>query len=237
MFRSSNGTGSGRAVTPTSGGVFHAAMPAPSIDDMEPQNVSFIESPAVGVDEADLLPRRLRNLNITSGNRTYRIPHEDQSSPPRPALLKTFRNQSPSPVTTPATGSDRDYTSGEDAGAGVLSPDVKTAKLKDNVEADRGFIITFDDVTAPKRPKPQLGVKRQTLPSPHKKSVSSQSAPSVADIPSSSSSSTNNNRAESRVSPISPISVMIHPCHPFGSIYLISHKFFLILNFFSFLNF
>ena len=102
-------------MTPTSSGILHAAMPAPSIDDMEPQNVSFIESPA-GTDELDQLPRRLRNLNITSGNRTYRIPHEATSlSPPRPALLKTFRsavgsptNQSPSPVLAAATsGSER----------------------------------------------------------------------------------------------------------------------------------
>lgn len=179
-------------------------MPAPSIDDMEPQNVSFIESPA-GADELDQLPRRLRNLNITSGNRTYRIPHEGNSpSPPRPALLKTFRsassptNQSPSPVATGATtsGSERsDYTSGEDVAAAGMA-DVKTAKLKDNVEADRGFIITFDDVTAPKRPKPQLGVKRQTLASP-KKSVSSHSVPSVADI---TSPGVNTSRMASRVS-------------------------------------
>ena len=193
-------------MTPTSGGILHAAMPAPSIDDMEPQNVSFIESPA-GTDELDQLPRRLRNLNITSGNRTYRIPHEGtSSSPPRPALLKTFRpvaspsNQSPSPVTGGTSGSERsDYTSGEDVA--VSMADVKTAKLKENVEADRGFIITFDDVTAPKRPKPQLGVKRQmTLPSP-KKSMSSQSVPSVADINSPGVNNNNNNsRMQSRVS-------------------------------------
>ena len=190
------------------GGVFHAAMPTPSIDDMEPQNVSFIETPTGndGVDEADLqLPRRLRNLNITSGNRTYRIPHDaTQSSPPRPALLKTFR-ASPSPSTSPASPSPNvGYLPPQPNSSGSESPDetvaddgVKTAKLKDNVEADRGFIITFDDVaTGPKRAKPQLGAKRQ--PSPKK--MSTHSAPPET-VSSSSSSAYNHNKAgSSRVS-------------------------------------
>lgn len=196
-----------------SGGVFHAAMPTPSIDDMEPQNVSFIETPSStgtdGVDEADLvLPRRLRNLNITSGNRTYRIPHEaTQSSPPRPALMKTFRG-SPSPSTSPASPSpssvylpQQPHSSGSDSpDEAVLDEGVKTAKLKDNVEADRGFIITFDDVaTGPKRPKPQLGAKRQ--PSPKKLSTHSAPLETV-----SSSSTYNHNKAESsRVRLFEPI--------------------------------
>ncbi|XP_046460061.1 patronin-like isoform X30 [Daphnia pulex] len=191
-----------------SGGVFHAAMPTPSIDDMEPQNVSFIETPSAtgadGVDEADLqLPRRLRNLNITSGNRTYRIPHEaTQSSPPRPALLKTFR-ASPSPSSSsPVSPSPSSvYLAPQPNSSGSESPDeavldegVKTAKLKENVEADRGFIITFDDVaTGPKRPKPQLGAKRQ--PSPKK--LSTYSAPSETTPVSSSPAYNHNNKSGS----------------------------------------
>lgn len=150
----SNGHGSS---TPSA--VLHTAIPTPSIDDMEPQNVSFIETPS-GKDEADhVLPRRLRNLNITSGNRTYRIPHELQSSPPRPALVKTFQ-LSQSPVNAPKSPSPSPPAELPQDEAEEDASDVKTAKLKDNVEADRGFIITFDDVTAPKRPKPQLGMKR-----------------------------------------------------------------------------
>lgn len=204
--QSSNGPSSSPAAgSPSSGGVFHAAMPTPSIDDMEPQNVSFIETPSStggvdGVDEADLqLPRRLRNLNITSGNRTYRIPHDaTQSSPPRPALMKTFR-ASPSPSTSPASPSPsstylppQPHSSGSDSpDEAVMDEGVKTAKLKENVEADRGFIITFDDVaTGPKRPKPQLGAKRQ--PSPKK--MSTHSAPLE---PTSSSSAFNHSKAES----------------------------------------
>lgn len=193
-----------------SGGVFHAAMPTPSIDDMEPQNVSFIETPSAlaseGTDEGDLqLPRRLRNLNITSGNRTYRIPHEaTQSSPPRPALLKTFRSSpspSPSSSSSPVSPSPSSAylapqanSSGSESAdeAAVLDEGVKTEKLKDNIEADRGFIITFDDVaTGPKRPKPQLGSKRQ--PSPKK--LSNYSAP--PETPVSSSPAYNHNKAGS----------------------------------------
>uniref|UniRef100_A0A0P5T5D5 Calmodulin regulated spectrin-associated protein 1 1 (CAMSAP1L1) n=1 Tax=Daphnia magna TaxID=35525 RepID=A0A0P5T5D5_9CRUS len=191
-----------------SGGVFHAAMPTPSIDDMEPQNVSFIETPSAlaseGTDEGDLqLPRRLRNLNITSGNRTYRIPHEaTQSSPPRPALLKTFRSSpSPSSSSSPVSPSPSSAylapqanSSGSESAdeAAMLDEGVKTEKLKDNIEADRGFIITFDDVaTGPKRPKPQLGSKRQ--PSPKK--LSNYSAP--PETPVSSSPAYNHNKAGS----------------------------------------
>lgn len=206
--------------SPVTGSVFHAAMPTPSIDDMEPQNVSFIETPSgagsvadEGTDEADLrLPRRLRNLNITSGNRTYRIPHEaTQSSPPRPALMKTFRGSPNSPNTgsgmmssspgSPPMLAPSGYLSARPHSSGSESPEddglmaeegVKTAKLKDNIEADRGFIITFDDVApGPKRPKPQLGAKRQ--PSPKKTSTTTAPPPIGSTGGGSSSSSSNYN--------------------------------------------
>jgi hypothetical protein len=75
-----------------------------------------------------------------------------------------------------------------------LDEGVKTAKLKENVEADRGFIITFDDVaTGPKRPKPQLGAKRQ--PSPKK--LSTYSAPSETTPVSSSPAYNHNNKSGS----------------------------------------
>ena len=202
---SSNGSANSPVVTP--GSVMHTAMPTPSIDDMEPQNVSFIETPGE-VDEAELdrvLPRRLRNLNITSGNRTYRIPHEgSQSSPPRPALTKTFRADGSSPG--PSSPSPMQHgrmmggpaTSSSDEGA--ADEGVKTAKLKENVEADRGFIITFDDdATGPKRPKPQLGAKRGQ--SPAKKTsnhfVPSESTGSI-NVPA--SSPHQSKKVESRVS-------------------------------------
>ena len=211
---SSNGVSSSGAGTSSS--VLHAAMPTPSIDDMEPQNVSFIETPS-GIDEADEIPRRLRNLNITSGNRTYRIPHSDgHSSPPRPALIKTFRlsqspvssaPKSPSPIhghyTPDYTDADREspeessQSSQSDPSLGL---DLKTAKLKENVDSDRGFIITFDDDnTAPKRPKPQLGVKRHSLLSPSKKS-SVEHQPTTPHQP----LSNNNKLNDVRVSRVSP---------------------------------
>ena len=199
----SSSVGSPTGSSSGSGSVMHTAMPTPSIDDMEPQNVSFIDTSATvdgGADETDLqLPRRLRNLNITSGNRTYRIPHEAQSSPPRPALTKTFNTSpspnrggasSPSPSSPPAGHLQHYQRQHQQRGApsspsdsstddATLDEGVKTAKLKENVEADRGFIITFDDdATGPKRAKPQLGAKR--LQSPTKKTstyTSSEMAP------------------------------------------------------------
>ena len=177
--RNSNGLARAGSPATSNAGVLHTAMPTPSIDDMEPQNVSFIEGASPNVDEADLaaqLPRRLRNLNITSGNRTYRIPHDvNQLSPPRPALIKTFRSSpSPSrgPTSPPPVGHQTGSSSSDD---GAVDDGVKTAKLKENIEADRGFIITFDDATTgPKRPKPQLGAKR---PQSSSRKSSSQTAP------------------------------------------------------------
>ena len=66
-------------------------------------------------------------------------------------------------------------SSSADPSGPAPASDLRTAQLKDNIEADRGFIITFDDdaTTAPKqlRPKPQLGAKRTLLhqPSPTRK--------------------------------------------------------------------
>lgn len=56
---------------------------APPVDDMEPQNISFI-----GNAEDDALRQGINRLNISSGTRTYRIP-----SPTRPSLSRNSFHQ------------------------------------------------------------------------------------------------------------------------------------------------
>ncbi|XP_044267984.1 patronin isoform X7 [Tribolium madens] len=87
-----------------SSGVTHAPIPAPSADDMEPQNISFIGN------SDDQLTEGLSRLNITSGSRTYRIP-----SPTRPLITRNSFQPSPPPEKEPPLAEisslDRDPTS------------------------------------------------------------------------------------------------------------------------------
>ncbi|GJQ85734.1 hypothetical protein Trydic_g12140 [Trypoxylus dichotomus] len=64
--------------------VTHAPIPAPPVDDMAPQSISFIGNPDDDISEG------LSRLNITSGSRTYRIP-----SPTRPLLSRNAFQPSP----------------------------------------------------------------------------------------------------------------------------------------------
>ncbi|XP_024227357.1 patronin isoform X16 [Bombus impatiens] len=109
----------------------HAPVPAPPVDDMKPQNISFI-----GND--DELTQGIRGLNITSGSRTYRIP-----SPTRPSISRnsfqphpSLREATPSPSSTP-----------------------EVTPLDPTDAGEKGFYICFDN-DAPKKPKPTLRVKR-----------------------------------------------------------------------------
>ncbi|XP_043484313.1 patronin isoform X2 [Leptopilina heterotoma] len=116
----------------------HSSVPAPPVDDMEPQNISFI-----GNDED--LSQDIRK-HITSGSRTYRIP-----SPMRPSISRnsfqppsSLRETTPPPQTT-------------------LVPEVALNESRDD-NAEKGFYISFDN-DAPKKPKPTL---RQKKASPKK---------------------------------------------------------------------
>lgn len=80
----------------------------------------------------------IRNLHITSGSRTYRIP-----SPTRPSISRnsfqphaSLREKTPSP-------------SGNTA---------EVVPLDSSDAGEKGFYISFDD--APKKPKPSLRTKR-----------------------------------------------------------------------------
>ncbi|KAK5646802.1 hypothetical protein RI129_005266 [Pyrocoelia pectoralis] len=68
-----------------SSSVTHAPIPVPSVDDMEPQNISFI-----GNSSNKQLSEGISRLNITSGSRTYRIP-----SPTRPLIARNAFQPSP----------------------------------------------------------------------------------------------------------------------------------------------
>ncbi|XP_051154754.1 patronin isoform X4 [Leptopilina boulardi] len=120
----------------------HSSVPAPPVDDMEPQNISFI-----GNDED--LSQDIRK-HITSGSRTYRIP-----SPTRPSISRnSFQPHSSLRETTPSPS--------------TLSPDINELNtsginIVDN-SAEKGFYISFDN-DAPKKPKPTL---RQKKASPKK---------------------------------------------------------------------
>ncbi|XP_054281794.1 patronin isoform X3 [Macrosteles quadrilineatus] len=108
--------------TPPPRRVTHAPLPAPPVDDMEPQSISFI-----GSSEEDQLSAGLNRMNITSGTRTYRIPSPTRSHAP----LSRNSFSSPTPPAVRAT-------------------------------PEKGFYISFDDDTAPKKPKPPLRVKRNS---------------------------------------------------------------------------
>ncbi|XP_063226734.1 patronin isoform X2 [Bacillus rossius redtenbacheri] len=61
-------------------------VPTPSVDDMEPQSISFIGMPD---DPSNTISQGLKGLHISSGSRTYRIP-----SPTRPAISRnSFQQQ------------------------------------------------------------------------------------------------------------------------------------------------
>ncbi|XP_030749576.1 patronin isoform X3 [Sitophilus oryzae] len=114
--------------------VTHAPVAAPPVDDMEPQNISFI-----GNNEDAALSESLSRLNITSGSRTYRIP-----SPTRPLIsrMSPFQ-QSPSPPIMESI------------------PQADVSSLDNDPSAQKGFYISFDD-DQPKRPKPPLRGKRMS---------------------------------------------------------------------------
>ncbi|XP_015182348.1 PREDICTED: patronin isoform X9 [Polistes dominula] len=112
-------------------GTLHTPVPAPPVDDMKPQNISFI-----GND--DEVVHGIRGLHITSGSRTYRIP-----SPTRPSISRnsfqphpSLREATPSPSRTP-----------------------EVTPLDPTDAGEKGFYISFDN-DVPKKPKPTLRLKR-----------------------------------------------------------------------------
>ena len=166
----------------------HTSVPAPEEDDMAPQNVSFIDSSADdGGDEADnaregksmsptpvdalkRLPERLSQLNISSGSKTYRVHSSSDKESPSPSPTRNTR------PTISSTFKQNRRGSGGESSAGPASlrsnqpettfeeeealANMKTERLKDDKDAAAGFVISFDDDSKPKKPKPMLKERR-----------------------------------------------------------------------------
>ena len=122
---------------------------------MAPQNVSFIDSSADdGEDESTpTASKRLSQMNITSGSKTYRV-HEKETSPSptrtRPTLSSAFKQARRGSETGSGPSSLR-----SNSGVGLTEEEaetlaaMKTEALKDDADASKGFVISFDS-EAPK---------------------------------------------------------------------------------------
>ena len=148
----------------------HTSVPAPEEDEMAPQNVSFIDSSAddgEDVTASEVTPRsaskRLSQLNITSGSKTYRV-HSDQKEtspsptrPARPTLSSAFKQARRGSEAGGGTGggSSGPPSLRSNSGVGLTEEEaetlaaMKTEALKDDADAAKGFVISFDD-DAPK---------------------------------------------------------------------------------------
>jgi calmodulin-regulated spectrin-associated protein len=92
----------------------------------------------VGDNESHSLAHGIKGLQITSGNRTYRIP-----SPTRPSLSRNSFQQQES----------------DDAAS---LPSTHEADQSGDGNTEKGFYISFESDMTPKRPKPPLRVKRSS---------------------------------------------------------------------------
>lgn len=154
----------------------HAPVAAPPPDDMEPQSVSFINSTddqnsENQRDDSDMNDK-FKRLSITSGSKTYRISHEP-GSPTRPSLgVKTYRVPTkrgtpvidnvdlPQPAPpqrsrTPPYHQDNGNEDDDDL-------NIKAEPLQEGVKGDKGFYISFDSDSGPRKPKPQLRSKKMS---------------------------------------------------------------------------
>ncbi|XP_046402520.1 patronin isoform X4 [Ischnura elegans] len=129
----------------------HAPVPTPSVDDMEPQSISFIGNQP---NEVSGPPRDL-HLRISSGTRTYRI-----TSPGHPSS-QTERRHVASSLPPVDAGME---SGGSPWMHGSKDPSsLHTESLRDGVTPEKGFYISLDgDGDAPRRPKPHL--RRRTQP-------------------------------------------------------------------------
>lgn len=154
----------------------HAPVAAPPPDDMEPQSVSFINSTDDQQSENqrdDDMNDKFKRLSITSGSKTYRISHEP-GSPTRPSLgVKTYRVPTkrgtpvvdnvdlpqPAPPQRSRTPPYHHDNGNEEDDTDMC---VKAEPLQEGVKGDKGFYISFDGDSGPRKPKPQLRSKKMS---------------------------------------------------------------------------
>ncbi|XP_034230679.1 patronin isoform X3 [Thrips palmi] len=130
----------------------HTALPTPPVDDMEPQSISFIGEPhPQDMPSGDDLTSGISKLQITSGSRTYRIP-----SPTRP---NSARHPLPQHNDNNKKGFYMFGNQKGDAGVDENVPEVHN-EPEEQAVPEKGFYISFDEDTTPKRPKPPLRVKK-----------------------------------------------------------------------------
>lgn len=128
-----------------SSSVIHAPIPAPSADDMEPQNISFIGNSDEQISEG------ISRLNITSGSRTYRIP-----SPTRPLISRNAFQQAQQPPQIQHQQQQQQHQHQSDKEEAPLT---EISSLDNDPTNQKGFYISFDN-EQPKRPKPPLRMRR-----------------------------------------------------------------------------
>ncbi|KAK8726896.1 hypothetical protein OTU49_010116 [Cherax quadricarinatus] len=159
--------------------VSHAPVAAPPPDDMEPQSVSFINSTDEqhSENQKDDASDKLKRLSISSGSKTYRISHEP-GSPTRPSLgVKTFRVPTkkgtpiyddvdlpqPAPPQRSRTPPYHQDTGGlDDDDEDDDEIDIKAEPLQEGPKGDKGFYISFESNSGPRKPKPQLRNKKMS---------------------------------------------------------------------------
>ena len=135
------------------------------------------------------LPERLSQLNISSGSKTYRVHNaastpsqseKEQSpsptrgaAPARPTISSTFKQSRRSGSAEPGQPGAGMPASGpsslrSNSGAGIQLTEeeaetlaaMKTERLKDDADASKGFVISFDDEPPKKAKPPALKARR-----------------------------------------------------------------------------
>lgn len=128
----------------------HTALPTPPVDDMEPQSISFIGEPHRQDMPSDDVTSGISKLQITSGSRTYRIPSPTRPNSARHPLPQHTDNKKGFYMFSSQKG---------DAAGDENVPDVHN-EPEEQTAGEKGFYISFDEDTTPKRPKPPLRVKK-----------------------------------------------------------------------------
>ncbi|KAG5346370.1 PTRO protein, partial [Acromyrmex charruanus] len=140
----------------------HTPVPAPPVDDMKPQNISFI-----GND--DDIAQGIRGLNITSGSRTYRIPSptrptiSQNSFQPHPSLRETSRSVTPD--VTPLDSTDPNekgfYISFDNDAPKKPKPTLRVKRTSPKKERSVSSYIEHEDFTMHPDSSPANVIEKQ----------------------------------------------------------------------------
>ncbi|XP_036145008.1 patronin isoform X7 [Monomorium pharaonis] len=140
----------------------HTSVPAPPVDDMKPQNISFI-----GND--DDLAQGIRGLNITSGSRTYRIPSptrptiSQNSFQPHPSLRETSRSATPdvTPLDSTDTNEKGFYISFDNDAPKKPKPTLRVKRTSPKKEQNVSPYTEYEKLTMRLESSPTSALERQ----------------------------------------------------------------------------